>query len=290
MKTSLTSFVSLCLLSLSGFSCSDATQFAGGSAPGKADATRAVPDSPMTYAGEDSPESDPQSTWEKPPLTAQSTTTEGLRRGNNQPLSPEELARIVQQCQNSPKKTLVQKITFPENRNCAWNQKGNLGRRDRYLQAIEIQAATIELPEQSQLCGISLASAATTLHYDDFLVLTLNDTILLSSNQQIIRPLAKPEARTYQWNFEPIRGRAVDFDSPPYCAGAESCQVPVTDIPGRFAFSLDPTRLDTIAAQVVGLHDFDFALIATGDNDERDCYHTEFSLEFQLQYIEGTAP
>ncbi len=293
MKTSsayltLVSFVSLTALT----SCSDATQFSGSLGPSKADAkavTSPEPD-PLTYSGQEDPTANPGSVEEKPPLTARSTTTTGVRRGNTQGLSPEELARIVSQCQSTPNKTVIQTITFPENKNCSWNQSGNLGRKDRYLQAVEIQSATIELPQQSQLCGLEVASAATTLHYDDFLLLTINDSILLSSNQQIINGLGTSGTGTYEWDFARIRGIAVNFGSPAYCAGASSCQVPVTDVPGKFQFAIDPTRLEAIAEKVVGLHQFDFALIATGDNDDRDCYHTEFSLQFKLQYIETDAP
>ncbi len=266
--------------------CGDATQFAGNSAPGKADA-RAVTTTQTVFSGED-PGPSPQSTIEQPPLVASSTTTTSAHKGATKTLTPEEVDKLISLCKSATSKTLIQKVNFPETRDCKWSAEGNLGRRDRYLQAIGIQSATIELPKMAQLCGIEVASAATTLHYDDFLILTLNDTILLSSNQQIISGLKGSSAGSYEWDFARIRGIAVDFASPAYCVGSSACQVPVTDVTGQFQFSIDPARLQSIAEKIVGQQVFDFALIATGDNDDRDCYHTAFDLEFRLKYVDSS--
>jgi hypothetical protein len=50
---------------------------------------------------------------------------------------------------------------------------------------------------------------------------------------------------------------------------------------------VDPTSLIHLADQVVENHTLNFALVATGDNDDQDCWHTELNLDFTLQYVEA---
>ncbi|MFY7929194.1 MAG: hypothetical protein ACOVS5_10010, partial [Oligoflexus sp.] len=55
---------------------------------------------------------------------------------------------LLSVCEQGTKKTLTQAIRFPESRNCRWNTAGNLGRKDAFLQAMEVQTSTITLPER----------------------------------------------------------------------------------------------------------------------------------------------
>jgi hypothetical protein len=192
-------------------------------------------------------------------------------------------------CNQGSKKTLTQKIRFPETRNCRFGSAGNLARKDGHLQAMEAQTTSITLPGKAQLCGVSVDSQISTIQYDDFMILTLNGYVLLSSNSQILEGLEGSAETAYKWDFNRIRGIPVDFNSPSYCMGADSalCTVPVTDTPGQFHFKVDPTSLIHLADQVVENHTLNFALVATGDNDDRDCWHTELNLDFTLQYVEA---
>jgi hypothetical protein len=192
-------------------------------------------------------------------------------------------------CSQGTKKTLTQKIRFPETTNCRFGTAGNLGRRDAYLQAMEAQTTAITLPGKAQLCGVSVTSAVSTIQYDDFMILTLNGYVLLSSNADILKGLEGSSSTAYKWDFSRIRGVPVDFDSPSYCMGSDSsvCTIPVTDTPGQFQMKVDPTSLIHLADQVVENHTLNFALVATGDNDDQDCWHTELNLDFTLQYVEA---
>jgi hypothetical protein len=136
---------------------------------------------------------------------------------------------------------------------------------------------------------VSVNSAVSTIQYDDFMILTLNGYVLLSSNADILRGLEGTADTAYKWDFSKIRGVPVDFDSPSYCMGSGSslCTVPVTDTPGQFQMKVDPTSLIHLADQVVENHTLNFALVATGDNDDLDCWHTELNLDFTLQYVEA---
>ncbi|RYZ58625.1 MAG: hypothetical protein EOP07_06440 [Proteobacteria bacterium] len=203
--------------------------------------------------------------------------------------SPQTIADNVEKlkatCGSGVKKTLKQSIHFPEVQKCSWGTNGNLGRKDTYVQAIEGQRATIELPTNAQLCELGIGSVATTIQYDDFMLLTLNNQVLLTSNKELL--VGMQDDAAYAWDFSKIRGKQIDFDAAPYCLGdASLCKIPVTDVKGAFQFSIDPSSLGKLAANSVDKKKLEFALYATGDNDDRDCWHTAFTLDFTLNYVE----
>ncbi|MBC7659333.1 MAG: hypothetical protein H7249_06455 [Chitinophagaceae bacterium] len=190
-------------------------------------------------------------------------------------------------CTTGTKKTMKQSVRFAETQKCNWNVDGNLGRLDAHLQAIQGQKASIELPANAQLCELGIGSVATTIQYDDFMILTMNNQVLLSSNKELLLGMTEDQDAAYVWDFTKARGRAVNFDAPSYCLGNGSiCNIPVTDTQGSFQFSIDPSVLGKMAANNASSTKLDFALYATGDNDDRDCWHTAFTLDFTLNYVQ----
>lgn len=190
-------------------------------------------------------------------------------------------------CNAGVKKTMKKSIHFAEVQKCNWSTNGNLDRLDAHVQAIEGQKATIELPANAQLCELGISSVATTIQYDDFMLLTLNNQVLLSSNKELLQGMTADSTQAYAWDFSKVRGKAIDFDAAPYCLGDTSlCKIPVTDVQGAFQFSIDPSSLGKLAANSTNKKNLDFALYATGDNDDRDCWHTAFTLDFTLNYVE----
>jgi hypothetical protein len=290
----------LCIMA---FGCSDQTQFAsnGGTDPGSTtegsadakgkngdgtvngtssdldpnaeDATGTISDAATTISTQVAQTADDPSSLQVKPIAS-----------NGSQSTSQELQSL---CQGN-RKTLKQSIKFPETSNCRFGTAGNLDRRHKYLQAMEAQATSISLPGKAQLCGVSVTSAMSTIQYDDFMILTLNGYVLLSSNTDILKNLEGSASTAYKWDFSRIRGMGLDFDSPSYCMGSKAgnCTIPVTDTQGQFQFAVDPTSLIHLADQVVENTDLHFALIATGDNDDQDCWHTELNLEFTLQYVE----
>lgn len=203
----------------------------------------------------------------------------------------EDKAKAVQKlrevCEQGTPKSLTQSIVFPERRGCSFGSNGNLAKRDAFLQAREAQVASLTLPEKAQLCGLEIGSAATTIQYDDFMILTLNDYVLLSSNSRLMEGLQDSNGAAL-WDFERVKGVDINFNSPHYCLGTVSslCEVPVTDTPGKFQFQIDPSSLELVADKIIDQRVLNLALISTGDNDDKDCWHTEFTLDFTLNYVE----
>ena len=218
------------------------------------------------------------------------SSTSGIKVGATTPALQsvtENIEKLKLACNSGTKKTLKQSVHFPENQKCNWGINGNLGRRDLYVQAIEGQKATIELPINAQLCDLGIGSAATTIQYDDFMILTLNNQVLLSSNKDLLIGLDESQDQAYVWDFSKPRGKTINFDAASYCLGNSSlCNIPITDVQGSFQFSIDPTVLGKLASNSVNKKNLEFALYATGDDNDRDCWHTAFTLDFTLNYVD----
>jgi hypothetical protein len=279
-------------LCLTAAGCSDSTQFTTGTGPsastvGSSSTTADAVEGESDLAPEtEVPENIETEASQVADIVLDPTNVNAGERNVSEQTAVDQFKAL---CSQGTKKTLTQKIRFPETANCRFNAAGNLGRRDAYLQAMEAQTTSITLPGKAQLCGVSVNSAVSTIQYDDFMILTLNGYVLLSSNAGILQGLEGTADTAYKWDFSKIRGVPVDFDSPSYCMGTDVslCTVPVTDTAGQFQMKVDPTSLIHLADQVVENHTLDFALVATGDNDDQDCWHTELNLDFTLQYVEA---
>ena len=279
-------------LCLTAAGCSDSTQFTTGSGPSSGTVGASSTTADATAGESDlAPESEAAdgTSQDASQVADAALDPSNVNAGQRNTSGQSAVDQFKAICSQGTKKTLTQKIRFPETTNCRFGSAGNLGRRDAYLQAMEAQTTSITLPGKAQLCGVSVASAVSTIQYDDFMILTLNGYVLLSSNADILKGLEGTSSTAYKWDFNKIRGVPVDFESPSYCMGSGSsvCTVPVTDTPGQFQMKVDPTSLIHLADQVVENHTLNFALVATGDNDDLDCWHTELNLDFTLQYVEA---
>jgi len=292
MRPSISSALLAFGLCLTAAGCSDQTQFTTGTGPASGSSGTPPAGADATATSSDlGPETEVPESFEGDISQVADTAIDPneVNAGQTGPTGQTAMDQFQALCSQGTKKTVVQKIRFPETSNCRFGSAGNLGRRDAYLQAMEAQTTSITLPGKAQLCGVSVNSDISTIQYDDFMILTLNGFVLLSSNADILQGLEGSANTAYKWDFSKIRGAPVDFDSPSYCMGSSSsvCTIPVTDTPGQFQFKVDPTSLIHLADQVVENHTLNFALVATGDNDDQDCWHTELNLDFTLQYVEA---
>jgi hypothetical protein len=162
-----------------------------------------------------------------------------------------------------------------------------LGKEDKHHQAIATTIQTVSASPGGTLCGLELSSTVDTLHYDDFLIFTLNDYLLIASHGAMVDSLER-EGNVYKWDFAKVRGQGDDFDQETevYCLSQSegSCTVPGHDEEGPFKFDLASADVAQIAAQLQGSSQLAFGLSVTGDNDDGDCSHTEFDLSLTLKY------
>ncbi len=148
----------------------------------------------------------------------------------------------------------------------------------------------MKLPEGSEICSMTLESPATAkLQYDDFMILTIDDFVIFSSNKDIVPKLTQING-LYKWDFLKVREMPVDFKALPYCIGAmERCMFPGTDTEGPVLLKLNYTEIAGITKAIQGKVQVPVDIVTTGDNDDSDdkmdCFHMALDLTVTLNYI-----
>lgn len=188
------------------------------------------------------------------------------------------------------------KLSFPGDpaRVCKFNEAPNLEPKNAFVQAREITTAMLKLPENSEICSMTLDSAAgQTLRYDDFIVLTIDDFVLFSSNVLLTEKLAKM-GNYFRWDFGKVVGEPIGmrFKDPAYCVGAaERCVFPGTESVGPVSMKLNYTEISGITKAIQGKAAVPVDLITTGDDNlTKDCLHTTLDLAVTMTYIKKAAP
>lgn len=208
----------------------------------------------------------------------------GSSGGGTNPNLPTDPVQIIEVCTVYERQTYQTVLNFPERQDCNWNQNGNGEKRNEYMQARESQTRSFGLPANAVLCELSLESTMNNLHYDDFLFFTMNDYVLIGSNSFFVNKFAK-EGNLFVWDWAKIYGMPWQ-EQGPYClAGSEHCEIPGHDMTGGVDVALDTGVLSELALKILKDEDVKFSLIATGDNDEEDCFHSELNLELSGEYI-----
>ena len=206
---------------------------------------------------------------------------------------------VVYLCENFPKEYVDQEFFFPEREDCSWGRwknrrnlgpDDNLWKKNYYLQAREVQTHTLDIPKFAVLCELEVSSHTDdNIQYDDFLVLTLNDYILMLSNHLLLREMPV-ENDFYFWDFSKIKGKYYEFHGDRFCfEGYQSCEFPGHDVPGPVDFFLDTDSLSPLASILEKEEELKFNVIATGDNDRGDCWHTDLFLNIKSNYVDFRA-
>ncbi len=189
-------------------------------------------------------------------------------------------------CSHLEKKVKNSVLQFPATEACTFGMGDNLEAKDSFLQAIVSQTSQVKLEgRKTVLCDLKMTTVSPELQYDDFIVLTINDRVLMSSNQEILKFLDYDTS--YQWNFKKARGNMLDFSGQAYCFGNELslCEIPETDTFGKLKLDFNSEVMAQLASNLKTKDTLNFQLISTGDNDPDDCLHSDFSLSYELKYV-----
>jgi hypothetical protein len=188
----------------------------------------------------------------------------------------------------------IVKLNFPATTKfCSFGQAPNLTPLNNFVQARELSAGMLKLPDNSEICSITIESPADTmLKYDDFIVLTLDDFVVFASNKLLVAKLAQVNS-FYKWDFAKVVGSPIDdFMGAPYCIGAsDRCIFPGTDKVGPVLLKLNFSEISGITKTLQGKTAVPINIVATGDdNVEKDCFHTALNLTISMSYIKKPKP
>lgn len=184
--------------------------------------------------------------------------------------------------------SVTRTLSYPQRKNCSWNSAPNLDRKNGFHQGREVSSGLLELPP-GVICDLNIRSKPNfQLHYDDFLILTLANQTIFISNRLIANRL-EAQSGIYNWNFASLVGQAIgNFEASTYCLGqAGRCLLPGHDEQGPVQIELTSAELGPIALALMDakLPNVAMDLIATGDNDDEDCFHSALDLEVEFKYL-----
>jgi hypothetical protein len=199
-----------------------------------------------------------------------------------------EVDELRATCLNNASKIVskTQVLNFPERKNCSFDSSPNLSRRDAFNQASETSPGILNLPAGT-ICDLGIRSPANAqLQYDDFLILTIAGQAVFVSNSGLTEYLVKQQ-NIYYWDFSKIVGQPIrNFNAPSYCLGAGSnCVLPGHDQRGAVMLNLTSKEIAPIALSIEGKTTAEMNLIATGDNDDEDCFHSALELTVEYKYL-----
>lgn len=149
------------------------------------------------------------------------------------------------------------------------------------------QWGALEIPEGGVICDLGFdfdavdPSLQQDIEYDDNFLLTFNDVVLATSYGPIIEEFELEDGLPiYEWSR--MQGEDLSFtDIPTWCLGEEegdsTCTIPPPETTGTIALSFAGELVDRLSLRAVEERSYQFGFITTGDNDDTDCIHEEFS-------------
>lgn len=195
-------------------------------------------------------------------------------------------ADIVKACSNTTPKVLKKKMFFPSRKDCQWKANGNLGRDSGRLQARETQQFSVPIPKGMIMCDIQMKSVEPRFNYDDSIILTIEQSVLLNSTNALVDLLPKKDG-IYTWDWDAVKGKAYSFEGIPYCLGGNStCNIPRTETDGTVSIDFESKALSPLALKLLGKESLNFSLVSTGDNDDEDCQHTAITFDVSISYVD----
>lgn len=194
---------------------------------------------------------------------------------------------------------LVDLVVDPDPVGCPWGQGDNLEEQQGVLTARDETVARIVrtdngtpfnfLAQGGRLCDIRLDTlsiddnpVAADFVYDDVLLVTLNDAVVLASYYPIVNQLPETGG-LYRYDWTSLRGKSIQFQSnSAFCLGYENgcdCALPVSDTTGEFVISLGGEGFKALRAELLAAGKLELKFITLGDNDsDTDCRHNGYRM------------
>ncbi len=191
------------------------------------------------------------------------------------------------------------------------NLAGNGSRKDGKIRARDEQVFKANLPANAIICDLNFNFPLQAMKYDDEIFLTVNNYVIMSSQNYSAASGAADYANGFKTNalglmeykwlapnglYNLRYGQQI---TPKYCLGVnpldplynDKCSLPPTDTLGQIKLDIPSTEIIKLAlAKPLGEEStqatIDFGFITTGDNDNGDCEHSAYSFEVSVQYID----
>ena len=170
-------------------------------------------------------------------------------------------------------------VDFPETAECSWGAGDNLSALDARVRALETQEVAIDLGADVPVCDVRFEFAESEggmgfmLQYDDQLMLTLNERIIVATDRRMVvdQPTDADGLLVFDW--AEVRDMEMDFHPEPWAIGHDyELEMPSHDTVGPAFIAVEDAALSSL--RTAATEELVFSLHAFGDNDPTDCSHT----------------
>ena len=199
--------------------------------------------------------------------------------------------------EHKPQSTKID-LSFDEySGGCPWGEGDNLSEQDGYFTARVEDTEKLGMSSDSVICDVDYdfqvdPDQTQVMQYDDHFLLTFVDSVIATSNAQLVDLLGEGDDGHVPWDWAKVGGEAIDWNNADsWCLGQADgladCTIPPTETPGEMTLDFDPTIVAKLSYRAQQLNRVDFTFITIGDNDpETDCSHNAFGFQVNVSYVD----
>ena len=244
------------------------------------------------------------------------------------PVDPVTPVEIKLACDKAAQDGLIKErnydINFEPVLDCQWGLNGNRSRKQSnncfFNARAEVKKSFILPVEAKRICDLKFNFLNNNLKFDDEMMVTLNDIVLLSSQDFSSSKIDNPNFRLSKDEHGLVRYNWLNMFLAPYykknacsqsnkyiehyCLGYTynspeynlNCKMPPTEVSGPMSVNLPKESIFKLSSTLGFQFDSDFevgknktlnlALVSFGDNDRFDCSQNGAALKVKVKYIE----
>ena len=198
---------------------------------------------------------------------------------------PHDTGFVRDSCANQTHQKLTKSISFPKPaQTCEWEKNGNLQTRDQYFQARIEETQQLILPADAIICDIKMNFAEQQFLYDDHFLMTFNNAVVASSFDFSAQLNSEYGLLRYDWSR--IAGMFWDKTKEgTFCAPGSVCDWPVTDTAGVITMQYPTAVIQRLMAEDINRTKHILKFISIGDNDDKDCEHSNVDFSLDVDYV-----
>lgn len=199
--------------------------------------------------------------------------------------SPVDTPVVMAACNSGNRQKITKSFLFPKPAiTCEWEKSGNLAPRNDFFQARIEQNEMLNLPPGSIICDVKFSFEKQQFLYDDHFLISFNDAIIASSYNFDSVLIRKFSLLRYEW----AKIAGMNWDNKKegtFCVSGSNCLWPDTDTAGAISLSYEPIVFQKIMAEDLNRNEHSLKFISIGDNDEKDCEHSDVSFSLDIEYV-----
>lgn len=205
---------------------------------------------------------------------------------------------IEEACEKMEPELLTLDVVFPaQTDTCPWGEADNLPPNDGYFTARVGQKQSLDLPDDSVICGMGfdfsglIPGEVQVMVYDDHFFFTFNDIILAASYGPAVELMPDDDGLpSFDWDAMVGFDYHAEPDYDAYCLGdadgAADCDIPDTEVEGPISLSYSDDLVNQLSLLAITSGRYDFGFVSTGDDDaSTDCKHEEFGFSIDVPYL-----